>query len=164
MLLWSNVRVLQRRSQRIFDEGMQPQYRESDYHYQNRYRVRSHECDRQGVVHNSRYLEILEVARIEFCRDILLIPMDEGTFASHHKFFFVRNAVNYFTPAQFDNELVIYTRIAKIGRTSITMEQIINRVRDNIRILEAESVMVSVDERTNEPRPIDDSLRARMQV
>ena len=141
---------------------MLPEYKEADYSYTTNYRVRSHECDRQGVVHNSRYLEILEVARIEFCRDILLIPMDAGTFASHHKFFFVRNALNYFSPAEFDEELVIYTRIPKIGKTSVTIEQIMNRKKDGSRILECESVMVSVDEKTNEPKDIDEELRRRI--
>ncbi len=138
---------------------MLPEYKESDYTYTTNYRVRSHECDRQGVVHNSRYLEILEVARIEFCRDIIKIPMDAGTFASHDKFFFVRNALNYFSPAQFDEELLIYTRISKVGRTSVGLEQIMNRKKDNSRILECESVMVSVDERTNEPKEIDEQIK-----
>jgi acyl-CoA thioester hydrolase len=142
---------------------MLPEYNEQHFSHKTPYRVRSHECDRQGVVHNSRYLEMLEVARIEFCRDVLNIPMDAGTFAQHHKFFFVRNALNYFSPAQFDNELVIYTRISKIGKTSITMEQIMNR-KDGKRILECESVMVSVDEKTDEPKEIDEDIRKRVAI
>ena len=149
--------------QNIFPD-MKPEYRESDYSYTTDYRIRSHECDRQGVVHNSRYLEILEVARIEFCRDVIKIPMDAGTFASHDKFFFVRNALNYFSPAQFDEELVIYTRVSKMGRTSITLEQIMNRKNDTSRILECESVMVSVDEKTNEPREISAAIRNLIQT
>ena len=141
---------------------MRTEYTEADYSYTTNYRVRSHECDRQGVVHNSRYLEILEVARIEFCRDVLKIPMDSGTFASHHKFFFVRNAVNYFSPAQFDEDLLIFTRVPKIGRTSVMIQQIMNRKSDGSRILECESVMVSVDEKTNEPKDIDQELRRRI--
>ena len=138
---------------------MRTEYNEVDYSYSTNYRVRSHECDRQGVVHNSRYLEILEVARIEFCRDVLKIPMDAGTFALHHKFFFVRNALNYFSPAEFDEELLIYTRVPKMGKTSVTIQQIMNRKSDGSRILECESVMVSVDEKTNEPKNIDEELR-----
>lgn len=141
---------------------MQPDYKEQDYHYSTDYRVRSHECDRQGVVHNSRYLEILEVARIEFCRDVVGIPMDSGTFAHHNKFFFVRNAINYFLPAQFDDEIIIYTRASKVGRTSLTLEQIMNRKRDSKRILEAESVMVYVDEVTNEPKELSLELRSKL--
>jgi YbgC/YbaW family acyl-CoA thioester hydrolase len=141
---------------------MDTQYRESDYTYSTPYRVRSHECDRQGVVHNSRYLEMLEVARIEFCRDVAGIPMDHGTFAQHHKFFFVRNALNYFSPAQFDDELVIYTRVSNIGRTSIALEQIMNHKVSGRRILECESVMVSVDELTDRPKELDAALRQRL--
>jgi acyl-CoA thioester hydrolase len=138
---------------------MKSEYNEKDYSHITPYRVRSHECDRQAVVHNSRYLEMLEVARIEFCRDVLGIPMDAGTFATHHKYFFVRNAINYFHPAQFDDELLIYTRASKIGRTSVALEQIMNRKRDDKRILEAESVMVHVDVTTNQPIDVPEEIR-----
>jgi YbgC/YbaW family acyl-CoA thioester hydrolase len=89
--------------------------------------------------------------------------MDHGTFAQHHKFFFVRNALNYFSPAQFDDQLVIYTRVAALGRTSITLEQIMN-LSTGRRILECESVMVSVDETTDGPRELEPELRQRLEV
>jgi acyl-CoA thioester hydrolase len=142
---------------------MEPRYKEADFSYTTLYRVRSHECDRQGVVHNSRYLEILEVARIEFCRDVMQIPMDSGTFASHHKFFFARNAVDYFSPARFDDEIIILTRISKVGRTSITMDQIMKRKHDGSRILECESVMVYVDETTDKPKEVPHEWKERIQ-
>src|SRR5690348_10155645 len=133
---------------------MEPQYKLTDYGHQFSYRVRSHECDRQGIVHNARYLEMLEIARIEFCRDVLKIPMDSGTFATHHKFVFVRNAMNYFSPAKFDDDLVIYTRISKIGTTSVSLEQIMNKADTGNRMLEAEAVMVLLDDALNEPKAI----------
>jgi YbgC/YbaW family acyl-CoA thioester hydrolase len=133
----------------------------AQYRHEFRYRVRSHECDRQGVVHNAKYLEMLEVARIEYCRDVLHIPIDAGTFAEHHKFFFVRNAMDYYSPAVFDEPLVILTRVAKLGKSSVTIEQIVESERDGRRILEAEAVMVSVDERTDRPIDLDPELRAR---
>ena len=141
---------------------MQPHYNESDFSYVTHHRIRSHECDRQGVMHNARYIEMLEVARIEFCRDVLKVPIDQWTFAQHHKFYFVRNLLNYFHPARFDDELIILTRTSQIGRTSITLEQIVNRKRDNLRILEAEAVMVSVDETTDNPKEIEPGLRERI--
>lgn len=141
---------------------MQPQYTQSDYVHSMPYRVRSHECDRQGVVHNARYLEMLEIARIEFCRDVMKIPIDHDTFAHHHKFFFVRNALNYFSPARFDDQLIIYTRVASVGNTSITLEQIINMDSDGKRMVECESVMVSVDEKSDQPKEIDAELRNRI--
>ena len=141
---------------------MQPSYDESHFSYVTHHRIRSHECDRQGVMHNARYIEMLEVARIEYCRDVLKVPIDQWTFAQHHKFYFVRNVLNYFHPARFDDELTILTRAAVIGRTSISLEQIVNRTRDGKRILEAEAVMVSVDEETDNPKELDDDLRRRL--
>lgn len=141
---------------------MQPNYKEEDYSYVSYHRIRSHECDRQAVMHNARYIEMLEVARVEFCRDVLEIRMDAWTFATHDKFYFVRNALNYFHPGRFDDELVIFTRVAHLGRTSIRLEQIVNRKNDGRRILEAEAVMVSVDEMTDLPQEIDTKLRERI--
>ena len=141
---------------------MQPRYNERDFSYVTHHRIRSHECDRQGVMHNARYIEMLEVARIEFCRDVLKVPIDQWTFAQHHKFYFVRNELNYFFPARFDDQLTILTRVSSVGRTSLTLQQIVSRTNDNKRILEAEAVMVSVDEDTDNPKEIDPDLRKRI--
>ena len=131
------------------------------YKHQFRYRVRSHECDRQGVVHNAKYLEILEVARIEYCREVLEIPIDATTFVGHHKFFFVHNSMDYYTPAVFDEALLVLTRIAKLGKSSVTIEQIIESESSGKRILEATAVMVSVDETSDRPIDLDPGLRKR---
>ncbi len=138
---------------------MDPRFREIEFNHSFQYRVRSHECDRQGIVHNARYLEILEVARIEFVRKILKTPIDAGSFVTHDKYFTVRNAIDYFAPARFDEELVVLTRVAKLGRTSITFEQVINGKSDGRRVIECESVVVHVDPVTNEPLPVPDSQR-----
>ena len=132
------------------------------YKHEFRYRVRSHECDRQGVVHNAKYLEMLEVARIEYCRDVLQIPIDAGTFAQHHKFFFVHNAMDYYSPAVFDEPLLILTRVARLGKTSVTIEQIIESERDGRRVLEAEAVMVAVEVGSDRPIDLDPELRQRV--
>jgi len=138
---------------------MDPRFREVEFSHSFIYRIRSHECDRQGIVHNARYLEILEVARIEFVRKILKTVIDAGSFVSHDKYFTVRNAIDYFSPARFDEDLVILTRISKIGRTSITFEQLINAKADGRRVIECESVMVHVDPVTNEPLKIPEKYR-----
>lgn len=116
------------------------------------------------MVHNARYLEILEIARIEFCRDVLHIPIDATAFVDHHKFYFVRNALDYFSPATFDEELTVWTRVSKIGRTSVTMEQIVNSPLDGRRVLECEAVMVSVDPLTNTPIELTPQMKERVRA
>jgi acyl-CoA thioesterase FadM len=105
---------------------------------------------------------MLEIARIEYCREALEIPIDAGTFVEHDKYFFVRNALDYFSPAIFDEPLLILTRVATLGRTSVTIEQVIESERDRRRILEAEAVMVSVDPKTNRPIDLDPILRKKV--
>ena len=141
---------------------MEPRFDQKDYRHEFRYWVRSHECDRMGVVHNARYLEILEIARIEYCRDVLALPMDHGTFSEHHRFFFARNAMDYYIPARFDDELLILTRVAALGKTSVRIEQIINDCDTGARVLEAEAVMVMVDDVQNRPKDLDPDLRERV--
>ena len=72
--------------------------------------------------------------------------------------------MDYFSPVLFDEEMTIWTRVSKIGRTSVTMEQIINSPRDGRRILECEAVMVSVDPDTNTPTELTDTLKARVRA
>jgi acyl-CoA thioesterase FadM len=105
---------------------------------------------------------MLEVARIEYCRDVLQIPIDAGTFAQHHKFFFVHNAMDYYSPAVFDEPLLILTRVARLGKTSVTIEQIIESERDGRRVLEAEAVMVAVEVGSDRPIDLDPELRQRV--
>jgi acyl-CoA thioester hydrolase len=143
---------------------MNPRLDDARFHHVFHHRVRSHECDRQSVVHNARYLEMLEVARIEFSRDVLNIPIDAGTFVEHHRYHSVRNALDYFYPARFDEELAIFTRIAKLGRTSITFEQIINSPVDGRRVVECEAVVVFMDTKTNTPAELGAELRALVQL
>jgi acyl-CoA thioester hydrolase len=141
---------------------MDPRLDDSLFHHRFTYRVRSHECDRQGIVHNARYLEILEIARIEFSREVFNMKMDTGIFVTHDKFFTVRNAIDYFNPAMFDEELIVLTRISKVGKTSATFEQIVNSVNRKVRVIEAESVVVHVDPRTNMPIDVDADFRRRV--
>ena len=112
-------------------------------------------------MHNARYLEILEIARIEFSREVFNLKMDAGTFVTHDKFFTVRNAIDYFNPAIFDEELIVLTRISKVGKTSATFEQIVNSANRQVRVIECESVVVHVDPRTNMPIELDADFKKR---
>lgn len=141
---------------------MTPRLDPRRFRHTYQHRVRSHECDRQFVVHNARYLEMLEVARVEYTRDVLELPIDAAIFATHHKFFFVKNYLDYYEPAVFDAELTIVTRVSNIGKTSIEMEQIIQR--GDATLVECISVMVFVGDQTNLPQFVPDEYRDRVRA
>jgi len=127
--------------------------------FRHRYpmRVRSFHVDRQNVVHNLQYLFFFEEARVEYIREVGL-PMDEGTFLTHDKFFVVRNSCEYAAPAFFDEELSILTRISFVGESSIGFEHLAVKL-DGTVCARGSHVFVHVDAALNTPSRVPDTLR-----
>ncbi|MCZ7555595.1 MAG: acyl-CoA thioesterase [Bacteroidia bacterium] len=121
-------------------------------------RVRSYHVDRQNVVHNLQYLYFFEEARVEYIRAVGL-PMDEGTFLTHDKFFVVKNCCEYAAPAYFDEMLEILTRISFIGESSIGFEHIARKT-DGTLCARGEHVFVHVDTESNTPSRVPEALRS----
>lgn len=90
----------------------------ADYRLHVPLRVRWAEADMQGVVFNAHYLTYCDVAVTEYWRAIgLRYPQDLVESGSDT---FVRKAtIEYFSGAQFDDELLICARTARLGRSSL---------------------------------------------
>jgi YbgC/YbaW family acyl-CoA thioester hydrolase len=129
-----------------------------DFRHRWPMRVRSFHVDRQNVVHNLQYLYFFEEARVEYIR-ALGLPMDEGTFLTHDKFFVVKNSCEYAAPAYFDEMLEILTRISSIGDSSIGFEHIA-RKHDGTVCARGSHVFVHVDALTNTPSRVPESIRS----
>ena len=127
--------------------------------FRHRYplRVRFHHCDRMNVVHNLSYFYFFEEARVEYIRELGL-PVDEGTFVTHDKFFIVRNVCDYYAPALFDEQLTILTRIRQVRNSSIAFEHVAIKA-DGTPAARAEHVFVHVDQASNRPARVPDQLR-----
>jgi len=83
-------------------------------------RVRYGECDPQGIVFNANYLLYFDVVFTELWR-AALGPWQELKDAGVD--LVVANAnIDFRASAQFDDELVLRARIARLGTTSITSE------------------------------------------
>ncbi|MBE0645212.1 MAG: acyl-CoA thioesterase [Bacteroidetes bacterium] len=125
-------------------------------------RVRFHHVDRMNVVHNLQYFYFFEEARIEYIRELGL-PMDEQTFLSHDRFFIVRNVCDYFSPAMFDEQLTVLTRIMQVRNTSIMFEHVAVKA-DGTPAARAEHVFVHVDIEKNLPSRVPEHLRERIRI
>jgi acyl-CoA thioester hydrolase len=55
------------------------------------------------------------------------------------------NDVEYFAPARFDDELEIFARVSRIGRTSVTFEFAAYRLPDDVLMVTAHQTLVYVD-------------------
>jgi len=69
-------------------------------------------------------------------------------------------SIEYHAPAVFDDELEIFIRLAKIGRTSATYEGAAYRTRDDLLMVTASQTLVLVDLDERKACKIPESFRA----
>ena len=107
-----------------------------------RVRVRYAETDQMGVVYHSNYLIWFEVGRVEFIRQMGLDykTMEEEGFAIA----VVDAHVRYRTPARYDDELVIETRLLASRGAVVKFGYRILRVVDGVQLCEGETMHVCV--------------------
>lgn len=85
----------------------------------HRVRVRPVDCDRQGIVHASRYAVFFEAAMVETLRSLL------GSYKELEKhgidFVMAETSIRFLNPARFDDLLRISVRVRTLGTTTLTM-------------------------------------------
>lgn len=126
-------------------------------------RVRYSEIDGQGIVYNSRYLEYVDVALVEYFR-ALGFPYQE--MIDRHGFdpSLVKAALEFKRAARFDEALRIHARVVAIGRTSFSMDFEIVREQGAELVCRAQIVYVNFDKATLEARPVPESVRRRIEA
>src|SRR3954469_5398263 len=110
------------------------------FSFSARTRVGFSDTDAQGVVYYGRYNPYFDLARVEYLRALGLLNRQAGG-----DFVMRANDVEYFAPARFDDELEIYTRVSRIGRTSVTFEFAAYRLPDDVLMVTAHQTLVYVD-------------------
>jgi len=122
-----------------------------------RTRVGFSDTDAQGIVYYGRYNPYFDLARVEYLRMLgQLHRTDEGDFVMR------ANDVEYFAPARFDDELEIFARVSRVGRTSITFEFSAHRIPGDTLMVTAHQTLVYVDLDERQPLPVPDDYRARV--
>ena len=114
--------------------------------------VRFNEVDMLGVCNNSVYLVYFDEARFKYIKEAGLMPKG-GWFSDGRLFYMVRNEINYFEHAYFDDNLNIYTRVALIKDSSLTFEHIVENVKTKNIIADSLGVVVHVDPKTRKSTP-----------
>src|SRR3954468_15728365 len=81
-------------------------------------RVAFSDTDAQGIVYYGRYAPYFDVARVEYFRHLQLHPHDDKNAVSGE--FVMRHfAIDYLSPALFDDLLEVFCRVAKVGNSSL---------------------------------------------
>ena len=122
-----------------------------------RTRVGFSDTDAQGIVYYGRYNPYFDLARVEYLRSLgLLHYQGDGDFVMR------ANDVEYFAPARFDDEIEVYARVSRIGRTSVTFEFAAYRIPDELLLVTAHQTLVYVDLRQRRALPVPNDYRAKV--
>jgi acyl-CoA thioester hydrolase len=132
----------------------------------HRISVRYAETDQMGVVHHSNYALYLEEARTTFLRDLgcsYAVLEREGIGLAVRRMDF-----RFRAPARYDDEIVVHTRVKKLGAASVSFEYELERAEPSslpLRIAEASTELACIDLARAErpPRPLPDALRALLE-
>ena len=132
----------------------------SDFSFKHTLRVRFGETDLQRIVFNANYLLYCDVAWTEYFRELGFTW--EGMIASGVDTVLARSTIEFKAPARFDDLLEIYTRISKVGNTSLIFDFEIYRTGEDILLFRAESLYVCVDPVSLVKISVPDDLRSRV--
>jgi acyl-CoA thioester hydrolase len=123
-------------------------------------RVGFSDTDAQGIVYYGRYLPYFDTARVEYHRHLgqLYTSADE-----ERQFVMRATNIEYFAPAQFDDLIEVFIRVARVGRTSMTYDCAAYRVEDDVLMVTANQTLVLVDLDERKPCPIPDWYRKKIE-
>ncbi|SDY29176.1 acyl-CoA thioesterase [Tindallia californiensis] len=115
-----------------------------DYRFYHQIRVRYPEVDMQQIVFNANYLTYLDMAWVEYLRNI---GLDYGELLKNHEFDSVvaKVTMEYKKPARYDEVLDIYVRVPKLGNKSIPIHFTVCKEGTEEIVLEGEIFHVSYD-------------------
>jgi acyl-CoA thioester hydrolase len=122
-------------------------------------RVRYADTDTMRVVYYANFFVWFESGRVELFRSRGIVYRDieeSGIFTP-----VIEAHANYKAPARFDDELIIRTRLAKIGETSLRFENEVYKLPSMELLCTGHTVHVAVG-KDGKPVRIPDELRAKM--
>ena len=127
------------------------------FKFSARTRVGFSDTDAQGIVYYGRYFPYIDLARVEYLRMLGLLGIEVGE--PGVELVMRAGTIEYHAPAVFDDELEVFVRIARIGRTSLTYEFAVYRARDDLLMVTCAQTLVLVDLVDRKPREIPQELR-----
>jgi acyl-CoA thioester hydrolase len=119
--------------------------------------VRFRDIDAFGHVNNAVFFSYVEFARIRYLLDVLQPerPFDELPLI------LARVELDFRSPITFGEEVVVETRLERIGRTSLDMVHRMTAGFDSRLVGDVQTVLVTYDYERSRPIPVPDDWRRR---
>ena len=124
-------------------------------------RVRYAETDQMGVVYHSNFIVWFEVGRVEALRQLGFTYKQMEQDGCHLPVVEVR--CRYKSPARYDDEILVRTRLKNVRGTMVHFLYEISRACDSTLLAEGETVHLAVDDEGNRrifPEKYMDALKA----
>ncbi len=120
-------------------------------------KVRFSEVDSFHIVHNLQYLYWVEWARAEYLNDVGIL-IDKNTYRKSFPVVIAHAEIDYFNPAQFADEYVVWTRVKRIGDTSVDFENFVT-LKDDTPLVLTSCTLVLTDPAKGIPHRIPNEIR-----
>lgn len=133
------------------------------FHHSIKEKVKFHEVDMMSVVNNAIYFNYFEDARVKYLQD-LKSKYNLAEIMTNDSFFIMaHNEIDYLLPAQFDDELIVHTKIEWIKNTSFSFKHIILNEKDGKTIAVGGGIFVHIKLSTKEKQNLPVSLISAIQ-
>jgi acyl-CoA thioester hydrolase len=123
--------------------------------------VRWGDVDSMGHVNNAKYFTYCESARMSYFAAIGMEAFRQG---GRFGPALAATNLNFRRQVRYPADLAVWTRVAKLGRTSFTMEYEIVDAGTDERVADGAGVIVWVDYETGLPEPIPEGLQAAIRA
>ncbi len=128
-----------------------------DYRHRTTLQVRFRDIDAFGHVNNAVFFSYIELARIRYVLDVL----ESSEPFDRLPLILARVELDYRSPIMFGEEVVVDTRVERIGRTSIQMAHRMTTAATARLVGDVQSVLVTYDYASASPMPVPDDWRRR---
>ena len=118
-------------------------------------KIRYGDTDRQGHVNNAVFGTFFETGRVELLWDSKSPIVDVGC-----SFVIAKLTIEFRAEMTWPGEVVIGTRVGKIGKSSVVLEQVLFQA-DRLTAT-AESIIVMIDDTTHRSKALSESAIARL--
>jgi len=127
----------------LFTRAKPGSYRGEIMEVETSIRVRYKETDQMGVVYHGNYFTWFDIGRTEFFRKL---NMDYGKLEENGVLLPVVEAnCRYITPARYDDEIIINTKLVKLKGVRLEFEYSLLRKKDNELIARGNTIHAFVD-------------------
>ena len=120
-----------------------------DFAHRREIQVRFADTDAMGHVNNATYLTYIEIARAAYYEAATGRPLPLGVHGAEEGLILADIRVAFRSPALYGEDLIVETRVTRIGRTSIAMDHRLTASESRLArarlVATAESVLVTYD-------------------